>query len=66
MYTPNIAVGKPSNEDNYDRYDIDGILVYVSKSVKLKGERIIVGLSKFLGFQKLYVKGVNTIEAVND
>ena len=54
---PEIFAKKPKAEHEYNKVSIDGIDVYVSKSVYMPEEDVIIGLDSFLGIKFLTVSG---------
>lgn len=55
---PYITAGKPENPNGYNRFKTNDIEIFISRSLKLKGGRLIIGLGKFMGINKLYVREV--------
>lgn len=54
---PEIFAKKPKSEGEYNKVNINGIDVYVSKLVYLPEEDIIVGVNRFLKMNFLTVSG---------
>jgi hypothetical protein len=45
-------------EDNYDIYEVDGICVFVSKSIEVLNDKIHIFMRKFLWVKELAVDGI--------
>lgn len=51
-------MGKPEDVDDYDKYDVDDIKVYVKSDVKAKEDSLKIKYSKMLWVEKLVVEGI--------
>lgn len=58
MFKPAVFAGKPEALEDFDKQEVDGINVYVSKDVKAKNGEIRVKLRGFGFFKHLYLDGV--------
>lgn len=54
---PEIFAKKPKAEHEYNKVNIEGIDVFVSKSVFLPEEDVIIGVDSFLGMKFLTISG---------
>lgn len=56
---PSVRMGKPEEDlDDFDRYDSEGIEVYVRVDVQAKNDELNVKHSKLLWNEKLIVEGM--------
>lgn len=55
---PSVKMGAPTNLEDYDKYETDGINVYVSVDVNAKNDELKVNYSKILWSEKLTVEGM--------
>lgn len=51
-------MGKPSEIDDYDLYQVDGIDVYVRCDVQAKNDELTIKYSKLFWNEKLIVEGM--------
>lgn len=51
-------MGKPQDTEEYDKYAIDDITVYVRSDVKAKDDLLKIKYSKMLWIEKLVVEGI--------
>jgi hypothetical protein len=51
-------LGKPTKEDNYDKYTVDDISVFVSKNIQVQNNKLHIFLRKFLWIKELEVDGI--------
>lgn len=56
--TPTVQLGKPTRDEQYDMYLVDGIEVYLSKHVKVHPNGIHIFMRKFLWIKDLAVDGI--------
>lgn len=52
--------GKDNLED-YQKHQIQGIPLYISKKAKLDGEKIIIDVAKLWKWKKLIVEGLKAV-----
>ena len=55
---PSVKMGKPEDLDDYDKYEVDGIDVYVRVDVITKNDELKINYSKILWNEKLTVEGM--------
>lgn len=56
---PSVRMGKPEEDiDDFDKYDSDGIEIYVRCDVQAKNDELKVKYSKILWNEKLIVEGM--------
>ena len=60
---PEIIGRKPKEPENYQIINVDGIDVYVSKSLVLPKNDVIINLDTFLGMKFLRVSGFKSNES---
>lgn len=51
-------MGKPSEIDDYDLYQVDGIDAYVRCDIEAKNDEVKIKYSKLLWNEKLIVEGI--------
>jgi len=54
-----VLAGKPDNANDYEEIDVDGIKVYVSKSLSVSPNGIKINLKGFAFFKSLVLSGVS-------
>lgn len=55
---PSVKMGNPEDMEEYDKYEVDGIDVYVRCDVQAKDDTLNIGYSKILWSEKLIVEGI--------
>ena len=55
---PSVKMGKPEDLEEYDKYEVDGIDVYVRVDVVTKNDELKIKYSKLLWNEKLTVEGM--------
>jgi len=56
---PTIHLGKPENNlDDYEKYEIKEIILYILKGIKTENNEVIITLSKLFKWKKLTLEGV--------
>lgn len=55
---PSVKMGKPSEIDDYDLYQVDGIDAYVRCDIEAKNDEVKIKYSKLLWNEKLIVEGI--------
>lgn len=55
---PSVKMGKPKDMDDYDKYEVDGIEVYVRCDIQAKNNELKIKYSKILFTEKLIVEGM--------
>lgn len=55
---PTVYVGVPNNLGNFDRFEDNGITVYVKKGTPSVNGTLTITVGKFLWFEKLMVEGM--------
>ncbi|UTC75265.1 hypothetical protein E4O03_00605 [Treponema sp. OMZ 792] len=51
-------VGVPNNIDNFDKFEDNGIIVYVKKGTPSVNGTLTITVGSFLWFEKLMVEGM--------
>jgi len=54
-----VLAGKPDNANDYEELDVDGIKVYVSKSLNVSPDGVKIDLKGFAFFKSLALSGVS-------
>lgn len=55
---PSVEVGKPEDEEEYDKYSVSDIDVYVKKDVEAKNNKLNIKHSKILWNERIFVEGM--------
>lgn len=55
---PSVKMGKPADLEDYDKYEVDGIDIYVRVDVITKNDELKINHSKLLWNEKLTVEGM--------
>ncbi len=56
---PSVTLGKPKeNIDDFDKYDVDGVTVYVTVAANTKSGELTIKYRKILFSEKLIVEGL--------
>lgn len=55
---PSVKMGKPKDLEEYDKYEVDGIDIYVRADVITKNDELKINHSKLLWNEKLTVEGM--------
>ena len=56
---PSVKMGKPEDLEEYDKYEVEGIDVYVRIDVITKNDELKINYSKLLWNEKLTVEGMS-------
>lgn len=59
---PEIFAKKPKNPENFQQVTIDGIDVYIAKSVMIPNNDVVIDLDSFLGIKILNLLGFRSNE----
>lgn len=51
-------MGRPDNEKTFNLYDVDGISVYLLRTLNIPKDEVRISLKKILFIKNLEVKGV--------
>lgn len=57
VYEPTVKFGKPSIEEDFQMYEVDGIKVYVLKGLRDK-KKVNISLGRFFWLKTLRVEGL--------
>lgn len=55
---PSVEMGKPKDEEDYDKYEVEDVTVYVKSDVNAKDDTLTIKHSKMLWMEKLVVEGM--------
>ena len=56
---PSVKMGRPEDLEEYDKYEVDGIDIYVRADVITKNDELKINYSKLLWNEKLTVEGMS-------
>lgn len=57
LHEPTVELGKPSNEEDFDLYEVDDIKVYVLKGLRDK-RKVNISVGNFFWIKTLRVEGL--------
>ena len=56
---PSVTEGEPKDPDKFERYEVEGITVYMNRKIMFSRENVTIDIRRYLLTHEIFIEGVD-------